>query len=225
MRIQGVMGGLVTAGVTALVVVAGAGRATGQDRGAAFGFKGGVNFSSFHGSADLDTGDVLVAPVRRTGLAGGAFLAIAAGPSVVIQPEVLFTQKGARYTRGGDELTYEVDYLEVPLLLKLRLGGGSARVALFAGPAAGFTLTSKVVGRSGDGEESSNDTKDQVRSVDWGLALGAGVDIAAGSGTLTLEGRYTLGLSPLARDPEPDETRSGFDPKNGVVSLLLGYAF
>lgn len=225
MRTRSAKRWIVVGGVAALGVVAGARGAAGQDRGAAFGLKGGVNLASFHGRGEVDTGEVRLAPVRRTGLAGGAFLAIAAGQSLLVQPEVLFTQKGARYARGGDQLTYEVDYLEVPLLLKRRLGGGSVRGALFAGPAAGFALASKVVGRSGDGEEVSGDTSDQVRSVDWGLAFGGGVDIAAGGGTLTLEGRYTLGLSPLAREPEPDETRSSFDPKNGVVSLLLGFAF
>jgi hypothetical protein len=221
MRIQAVKAGV----VAALVVMAGADQAAGQDGSAAFGLKGGVNFASFRGAADLDTGVQMIAPGTRTGFVGGAFIAIAAGESLVIQPEALFTQKGARYTSGGNELVYEVDYLEVPLLLKVRLGGSSARGSLFAGPTAGFRVRSTVVGRSAGGEETSNDTSDQIRSVDWGLALGGGVDIAAGTGTLTLEGRYTLGLSPLARDPEPDETRSDFDPKNGVVSLLLGYAF
>jgi hypothetical protein len=222
MRIRGVTNGIVRTGMAALVSVAGA---TAQDRGTAFGLKGGVDSASFHGSGDLDTGDAQIPPERRTGLVGGAFLAIAAGRSVLIQPEVLLTQKGARYARGGDELAYDIDSLEVPLLLKVRLGGGSVRGALFGGPAAGFTLGSRVVARSGGREERSNDTSEQLRSVDWGLAFGGGVDIAAGSGTLTLEARYTLGLAPLVRDPEPGETRSSFVPKSGVASLLLGYAF
>jgi hypothetical protein len=202
------------------------GSAGGQDRGAAFGLKGGVSFSTFRGSADVDTGAGVIAPGRRTGVVGGAFLTIAAGESVLIQPEVLFTQKGARYTDGeGDELLYKVDYLEVPLLLKVRLGSGAARPALFAGPAAGFKLRATVVSRTADGEENSADTSDQLRPVDWGLVFGGGVDVAAGSGTVTVEGRYTLGLSTLGKDLGPGQTRSGFDPKNGVLSLQLGYAF
>jgi hypothetical protein len=226
MRIQGVTGGLVAAGVATLVLVVGVGRASGQDRGAAFGLKGGVSFATFRANGELDTGDNVFAPGSRTGFVGGVFVAIAAGESVLVQPEVLFTQKGARYAAQGNELVYQIDYLEVPLLLKARIGSGATRVALFAGPAAGFKLDAKIVSRTADGEESTNDTvSDQLRSVDWGLVFGGGLDIAAGEGTLTLEGRYRLGLSNLGRDPEPGETTSGFNPKSGVLSLQLGYAF
>lgn len=225
MSVYGSRSGFGTAAVAAFVMVAGVDSAAGQDRGAAFGLKGGVSFSTFRGNADVDTGTGVIAPERRTGFVGGVFLAIAAGESVLIQPEALFTQKGARYTSEGDELLYKIDYLEVPLLLKVRLGSGTARAALFAGPAAGFKLKATAVARTAGGEEASTDTSDQLRSVDWGLVFGGGVDVASGSGTLTLEGRYTLGLSTLGKEPEPGQTRSSFDPKNGALSLQLGYAF
>jgi len=194
---------------------------------AAFGVKAGVNLATFRGDgAVLENDRGAISPGNRVGFVGGVFLSLPLGPSALIQPEVVYTQKGARYASGGDEIVWEANYLEIPLLLKVRLGSGAARPALFVGPAAAFKLDAKAVGRSADGEQDENtEIGESVRSVDWGLVLGGGVDIAAGDGTLTLEGRYTLGLSPLAKDPEPGQTRGSFDPKNGVLSFQVGYGF
>ena len=62
-------------------------------------------------------------------------------------------------------------------------------------------------------DESTTDVSEMLRSVDWGLVLGGGVDLSAVSGTLTLEGRYTLCLSRLGKDLEPGQTRGIFDPR------------
>jgi hypothetical protein len=214
--------------VAALTVGMGAATASGQERGAAFGLKAGVTLASFRGdAAALSDGSREFFPGNRVGFVGGAFVALPMGPRVLLQPEVVYTQKGAQYSGEPGRETWQAEYLEIPLLLKLLLGSGPARPALFAGPAAGFKIDAKVVGRSPGGEEDENSAiGDAVRSVDWGLVFGAGVDIAAGDGTLTLEGRYARGLSPLAKDPErPVQTRSTFDPKHGVLSLQVGYAF
>ncbi len=227
MSSRGLRNGLARMAVAALAVGLSAGEGTAQDGGAAFGMKGGVNFASFRGEgAVIDNGRGAVSPGNRVGFVGGVFVTIPLRPTALIQPEVVYAQKGARYASGGDEVVWEAHYVEFPLLLKVRLGSGAARPALFIGPAAAFKLNARVVGRSADGEEDENtEVGESVRSVDWGLVFGGGVDIAAGDGSLTLEGRYTLGLSPFAKDPEPGQTRSGVDPKNGVLSFQVGYAF
>jgi hypothetical protein len=210
----------------ALATVTAAGAAA-QDDGAAFGLKGGLSLASFRGDgASYESRDQVLDPGRRTGIVVGAFVALPVGRTVAIQPEALYVQKGATYTAApGAELLYQVDYLEVPLLLKLRLGSGSTRGALLAGPAAGFRLNGTVIARSPGEEESTADVSDMLRSVDWGLVLGAGVDFAAGSGALGLEARYTWGLTDLGKEPGPGQTRGSFNPRNGVLSLLVGYAF
>jgi len=221
----GLTGGFSRAVWTALALGMGVACATAQDQGTSFGLKGGVNLASFGSGGAFDNGDRVISPGRRTGLILGAFVAIPVGPSVLIQPEAVFTQKGARYTAGTEaELVYAVDYLEVPLLLKVRLGGGATRGALFGGPAVAFRLNGTVTSRDGE-EESSTDVSEMLRTVDWGVVFGGGIDVSAGSGVLTLEGRYTLGLSKLGKDLEEGQTRGSFNPRNGVLSFLVGYAF
>jgi hypothetical protein len=66
--------------------------------------------------------------------------------------------------------------------------------------------------------ESQEETLDNVMGVDVGLAAGAGIEIPFGSGQITLDARYTAGLTTLSKEAD-DNIR------NGAVSFLLGYVF
>jgi hypothetical protein len=60
---------------------------------------------------------------------------------------------------------------------------------------------------------------DEVKSLDFGLALGAGVTFPAGSRTLSVDLRYTAGLTDW---PDIDEDVSN---KNGGWLAMLGIGF
>ena len=62
-----------------------------------------------------------------------------------------------------------------------------------------------------------------MKSTDFGLVIGAGVDFGLGvpgTGKITLDVRYSLGLSTIA-DVEGEEV----DIKNGAFSLMVGFSF
>jgi hypothetical protein len=67
-----------------------------------------------------------------------------------IQPEVLYSQKGAKYSfSDGPGQTYHVteqlDYIDLPILLKIGLPKqASVSPALLLGPSIGFFLTGKL---------------------------------------------------------------------------------
>jgi hypothetical protein len=67
------------------------------------------------------------------------------------------------------------------------------------------------------GDQSiSDDFKDQVESVDYGVVVGAGWEGAR----FLLDGRYTWGLSVLSNDPnDVDQAR------HRVISVLAGVRF
>jgi hypothetical protein len=134
-------------------------------------------------------------------------------PNFLIQPEVLYTQKGAKYDEGGAEATVKLDYVEVPVLFKGRFGSGGVKPSVFAGPAVGFKVSAKT---EFDGEEE--DIED-VKGTDFGIVFGAGLDLAAGPGSFIIDARYTLGLTTLDDSPDPG------DVKNGVWSFSVGYTF
>lgn len=154
----------------------------------------------------------------KIGLAGGAFISLNIGEALAIQPEVLFTTKGTLYEETvKDEsirLKTELDYLEIPLLLKLSLPPKKdvAKLIIFAGPAIAIKLDSKS--RKEVLDEIEEKVLDNVKDNDYSLVVGAGFDL----GGFIIEGRYTLGLTPIDGDEE-------IDIKNKVISFMIGIYF
>jgi opacity protein-like surface antigen len=89
-----------------------------------------------------------------------------------------------------------------------------------AGPYVGLKIGCKFkVSGSGISAEVDCDNPDVdlgIRSTDFGVAFGAGVEMPMGSGLLTLGARYSMGLSDLVTDVKM---------KNSVISFGLGYFF
>ncbi len=172
----------------------------------AFGLKGGLNLANLSG--DIENNKSMVA------FGGGVFGKITPSPTICIQPEVLFMQMGTEEDFDNGEKV-KLNYIEIPVLIKYVFPTeGSFEPNIFAGPAVSFLMSADY------GDE---DIKDYITSVDFGLAFGAGADIAIGDGggKVTFDGRYTLGLTNINDDVDSDE----FSIKNGVITFMVGYAF
>ena len=168
--------------------------------GVRFGLKAGANIANVNG----DFTESLQDWQNTVGFCGGIFLEFNLGKVLTIQPEVLYTMKGSETAEGGK---LDLDYIEVPVLLKVRLPIASIHPFLIAGPAFGWNLKAVV-----DGIE----VEDWPTS-DYSAVFGAGLQLGR---TLHLDVRYTMGLAKLEI---PDlET---IDLKNGVISATLGLTF
>jgi len=177
------------------------------------GLKGGLNFANLHGD-DAEGWD------SKIGFCAGGFITYSINGMFAIQPEVLFTMKGAKDEEewGGETLKYTIslNYLEIPVLAKLSMSSqGSVVPSLFVGPYLAIKLTGKAkVEYAGESEEE--DIED-LKATDFGLVFGGGVDFALGSSKVTVDARYTLGLTTI------DASEWEADVKNGVFSLMVGY--
>jgi len=103
--------------------------------GVQFGIKAGGNMAKPTG-ADADAiADTLK---NKVGFVGGIFIAFNLSHSLSIQTEVLYTMKGAGLEETTVDGTVEGklygDYLEIPVLLKLKFLSGGIQPFLFAGP-------------------------------------------------------------------------------------------
>lgn len=172
------------------------------------GVKGGPNFASIN--KDASAGENFK---NRSGIHAGAFGLIKVS-KVGIQPEILFSQQGSlRETPSGDELKKTLNYVNVPVMLKLYLAAG---LNLQAGPQFGFVTTAKDEIIDQANNISSVDIKDQVNNTDIGVSFGVGWDLPFG---LTLDGRYNLGLSNI------NDANGGSDYSNRVFQISIGYKF
>lgn len=183
------------------------------------GIKGGVSVSQI-------TSDILD-PKWRTGFGGGVSLGIDLGPNLQLSPELLYVRKGAelfatKVTVGGIDFgdirtTFDVDYLEIPLLLKLNLVPvGPVKLNAIGGPTVAFKTAEKL---TTSGLASLSLDSDQLKTTDYGLMLGAGVAIPLGGCSLTGEGRYTWGLANVSDLP------FGGELKNNDVLVMVGLEF
>lgn len=175
------------------------------------GFKVGVTMANL-------TGDFKeffeVDAKMKIGFAAGGFLTYSFSPTFAIQPEVLYCMKGAKAdTDEGEKI--KLDYIVVPILLKYSFPTeGKVAPSLFAGPEVGFLMSAKA---------EDEDIKDDLKSIDFGIAFGAGVDFAMETGKIMLDARYTLGMTNLP-DFEEDE-ESDLSIKNATIMVTLGYGF
>jgi hypothetical protein len=164
------------------------------------GLKAGLNLANLNSSEEGWESDM------KVGFHVGAFAELGLSESFAIQPELLFSTQGASFEEDGVEADYNLSYLTLPVLAKVKIG---EVFNIHAGPQFGLLLSSEA--KFGDLEV---DTKDENKSVDVGVAFGIGADLPVG---LTLAARYNLGLTDIA------EENQGEAVKNGVIQISVGY--
>ena len=199
-------------------------------------FKGGINLTNFIGG---DAGST----EQSRGLNLGASFGVFRVSRVQIMAEVYYRQKGAAgsltdlgtfaLTEDGtapvvQDIEVGLDYVEIPLLARVDLGGGTGKLFpyLFGGPAFAWKLSCGIAvsGSTGQPETQCDDlTQDlerTLRSYDLGMVVGAGVDFAlpGGVGALNLDARYTGGLSTIGDGDD------ALDIRNQAFTVMLGYS-
>ncbi len=201
--------------LTILVIAAIAGLAAIPQTAAAsvqFGIKVGGNMAKPTG-ADAD--DPLATLKSRVGFTGGIFLAINFGSVLTIQPEIVYTMKGASYVALDDSYTDKLyaDYIEIPLLLKLRIPLPIIQPFVIAGPSVGFKLSEKL-------ERDGVPFTDAIfKNNDYGAIFGAGVNLGR---NFMIDVRYSMGLQKVIHTIEGEVDP---DYKNGVWAATIGIAF
>jgi hypothetical protein len=180
--------------------------AFGQER--SWGAKVGINL------ATLSVDDPDVSFDFRIGVAAGGYFTLPLGSRLELQPEVLFSQQGAKVGEDDVDGTIALDMLAVPILVKFRFAPPGKGLAVYGGPSIGLKLRARAISDFG-GEKIDLDISDQIESTDFGLAAGAMYE----RGRWTLDGRYTFGLSQLSADGEEPDTKSR------VISFLAGIRF
>lgn len=158
----------------------------------------------------------------RNGLVLGGQLTIRVNALFAFQPELLYVQKGLEGALdfGGTpvDLAYRSDYLEVPLLARLSLGGRTVRPFVLAGPSLAFSVACHVDGEvDGDTETiACADADAEPAAVDLGLVAGGGLELPIGMNALTVGARYTAGLL---------EALDGTGSRHRTVAITVGFTF
>ena len=180
------------------------------------GVKAGLNFAT--------TGGTDASSQSINSFNAGILATFDVAGLLALQPELLYTMKGynASYPVpevigpipfGSGNLTGKISYLEIPVLLKLNTSSlGIIRPNIFAGPEVAFKLSSKAT----SGSPSSEQDLQNINSTDFGIIVGAGININLPITTIMVDIRYDIGMRNLNSYSNPP------DIKNRVLSLNAG---
>ncbi len=97
------------------------------------GLEAGANFSNFLGSdAGSLAGNGVAFSADKLGFVGGGFLQLNFGDMFSLRPELLYEQKGNQIS--GTQSSVELDYVEIPVLVKVSTGLPVVNPAILLGP-------------------------------------------------------------------------------------------
>ncbi|WP_294317989.1 porin family protein [uncultured Chryseobacterium sp.] len=198
-----------------------------------FGIKAGMNVSSLSKDASLQD------QKSKIGFNAGLFAHIPLAESFSVQPEVLYSQYGAKVesineatvlgttTRTVDSYSTHLDYITVPVMFQYKF---IPNFYVEAGPEFGFMVTAKnkgdrtVTTTTGSSSTVSSSSysedinKDNLNTFNFGLGLGAGYYFTDNFG---ITARYVAGLTDVAKNRP-----SGSDAiRNNVFQVGLAFKF
>jgi opacity protein-like surface antigen len=167
-----------------------------QAQGLRFGVKAGANFADFSGSdaKDLSTD-------MKVGFHIGALVEFKLFENFSIQPEVMYSTKGAKLDNIGEIEVDDVDlnYITVPVLAKFYLI--SNKLSIDVGPQFSFLLDENI--------------EEQFESKSFDFAALAGLSFHFNDNVFA-QLRYVAGLTDISENAEI---------RNQVFQLSLGYRF
>lgn len=170
-----------------------------------FGLKAGLNVSNLS-NMDLKS---------KAGFYGGVFMNIPVAKDFSVQPEVLYSNVGAKQ-KGDSNAKLEIEYISIPVMFQYKV---LPNLYVEAGPQFSFLMDARLKDNVG-----SLHLKDATRGFDFGIGLGAGYDITKNIGVNV---RYTAGFSDIVN--KSHRYLYGYDRtgsvKNGVFQVGVNYKF
>ncbi len=182
----------------------------------AIGIKAGLNFPTWSGDGAPSSGKASL-----LGFNAGLVFNLEQTDLFSFQPEIIYTQKGAKYNFSGGSTQLKANYLELPLLAKFTIGTKTLKGFVNAGPAVGYWMSGESKVKAGSTEVTTSiDFNDSHNRLDFSAALGGGLMIAPDKGNpLSIEVRYGLSFLSIFEDTDS----SADDVFNRVLSVSLSY--
>lgn len=188
---------------------------------AQIGVRAGVNLSNL----SIDPEEDELSTGTKLGFGFGIFYKLKASDNLSIQPELNFMQHGAKFDVEllglSSESTLSFNYLQVPVMVKYGFGDMNAtNFYVQGGPYLGLGIgkvksKSCIDGECEEEEQEYGDGEDGPKNPDFGLQLGAGVNL---NSKISFDARYILGLTNLTSDDDATIKHTG-------INISVGYTF
>jgi len=183
---------------------------------AKFGIKGGVNLTNLYVDNVKDEN-------MKVGFNAGFFAKVPLSRVVSIQPELLYSQKGAKLTYdnifGSGEYRFNLNYVEVPVSVVFNV---AKNLNLHVGGYASYLANANVkqVKDNGDNNTIADLNEDDFHRFDYGLLGGVGVDVDH----FTIGARYNYGLHEIGKSGSLSGNATS-NSKNSAINVFIGFGF
>ena len=169
------------------------------------GIKAGASFG------DISNKGLLPGNLKhRTGFAGGLYFG--SGGLIGFGVEGLYAQRGAESDETTATADTKLDYIDVPVYLKIRIPTPGIKPFIYAGPQVSY----EVKCRTGAGVDCGDYGTTGRSRWDYAGVIGAGIRLGGGNLGFGIEGRYVYGL----KDLKPSTVTSSSSYKNRSFLLL-----
>lgn len=182
-----------------------------------FGIKGGLNLTNMFVDEVSDEN-------MKVGFNAGFFAKLPVTRGFSIQPELLYTSKGAKQEynniiEGEGEYRFNLNYVELPVLAVINV---AKNFNLHVGPYVSYLAAANIknLHEDGDQDEIAELDADNFNRFDYGLVGGLGVDIS----NFTIGARYSYGLREIGKSGSLSGQVTK-DSRNSAVSLYVGVGF
>jgi opacity protein-like surface antigen len=176
----------------------------GRGGNVSLGIKAGASLTDFVGA---NAKNVFT---NRFGFNAGVFANIGLTKLVAFQPELLYSQKGAK--TNAVDINYRLHYIDVPLAFHVNTDG----FFFEAGPQVGFLVAAKL--QSGNASVDINSYK----TVDFGYLAGLGYQLKHGLG---LGLRYNGALTNFPKSTTAGNVTLQDKVRNSAFQLYATYSF
>lgn len=165
------------------------------------------------GSASTFLGDDAQNMQHVFGFNAGLFASLALSQPFSLQPEILYSMKGAQTPAGYlTQSSVWLNYVDIPVAFRANTKDG---FFLEAGPQVGFLINAKS-----DATGEKINVKSAYNSVDFGFVVGAGYQPMKGG--LGIGARYNGGFQSILKDPTDGSV--ALDAKNSAFQLYITYS-
>ena len=150
-----------------------------------------------------------------------AGLALEGSGLASIQPEVLYVQQGGNYEiDSANGLTNRYHYVQIPVQLRINpVREGTVRPFVAAGAYGAYLIRADSILKL-DNVSTRADVTSEYDRWDWGVVGSAGLAFKMPGITLSVEGRYNLGLANILNSPV-----AGDSLKNRCWMAMIGIRY
>ena len=149
-------------------------------------------------------------------------LEIGLGGNIYLQPEAVFIQKGTKLKVVNDDNKINVNYLDVPILLKIKLlNSNLLNINLLGGPSFGLALNGEETA-GGETVDINFGGENGLKRFDLGINAGGGVGVNFGSVGVFGDVRYLFGVSDISDAADREIKNKGLNLSVGLMFKILG---